>query len=215
MAQFYAKREYHVVGFSRNAVPEEMKNYRHFQIDITDEKAVKNMMYQIKKIYQRLDILINNAAINPTDSLAMNTDFDMARKTMDVNFLGAFLMAKEAAKLMLKNRFGRIINIGSMAVRHEVSGASIYTASKAALTSFSRVFAKEIFPMGITCNVVAPSVIDTHLSRTVDPDAWAEVLKRNAVPAYGKLEDITNTIDWLIQPESGAITGQVVYLGGV
>ena len=102
-----------------------------------------------------------------------------------------------------------------MAVKLEVEGESIYTASKAAIISFSRVFAKEVYPLGITCNVVSPSAIETDLMMEIDKTALSNVLSRNAVKSKGDMEDISNTVDWLIKPESDAITGQVIYLGGV
>jgi 3-oxoacyl-[acyl-carrier protein] reductase len=102
-----------------------------------------------------------------------------------------------------------------MAVKHEVKGEAIYTASKAAINSLTRVMAKEIYGYGITCNVVAPSAIKTDLMDSIDEDALQSVLNQNAIPKVGKMEDIRNTIDWLIEPRNDSITGQVIYLGGV
>ncbi len=214
LAQYYAQKEYRVVGISRGELAEAIVGCEHSCVDVSDEKAVKSLMFRIKKEYGRLDVLINNVGVNSALSLAMSSDIEASRKTMDVNFFGSFITAREAAKLMMKNKFGRIINISSMAVKHEVQGEAVYTASKAALTAFSRVFAKEVYPIGITCNVIAPSVIETHLSKAIDPGALAEVLKRNAIPEYGKMEDVSNAIDHFISPSSGSITGQVLYLGG-
>ena len=102
-----------------------------------------------------------------------------------------------------------------MALRHEVKGEAIYTASKAAIVSFSRVIAKEIYSYGITCNIISPSAVDTDLMKNVNSDALKEVLSRNAITDVGNFEDINNIIDLLIKPESSAITGQTVFLGGV
>ena len=90
-----------------------------------------------------------------------------------------------------------------------------YTASKAAIVSFTRVVAKEVYSYGITCNVISPSAIDTDLMKNVNKDALKDVLSRNAIPEIGKLEDVSNTIEWLIKSEINAITGQTIYLGGV
>jgi 3-oxoacyl-[acyl-carrier protein] reductase len=124
-------------------------------------------------------------------------------------------MCREAVKLMMKNSFGRIINLSSMAVKHEVEGESVYTSSKAAINSFSRVLAKEIYQLGITCNVIAPSAIETDLMKAVNSDALQEVLNRNVIKAKGSFEDVSNLIDFLIKKESKSITGQIIYLGGV
>ncbi len=74
--------------------------------------------------------------------------------------------------------------------------------------------AKEVYPYGITCNVIAPSVIKSDLSDAIEQDILQSVLNRNAIPKMGKMEDVSNTIDWLLRPESDAITSQVIYLGG-
>lgn len=215
LAEYYLAQGYQVIGLSRQASNLEAPNYRHFLVDIVEEKQVKDFFLKISKDYKKLDILINNAAINPSLSPALLVPSEVAFKTFQVNTLGVFMICREATKLMMKNKFGRIINMGSMAVHHEVAGEAIYTASKAAVSSFTKVFAKEIYSYGITCNIVAPSVIKTDLSDHINPEALQEVLKRNAIPTFGNLSDISHTIDWLIRPESTAITGQVIYLGGV
>lgn len=214
LAEYYASRGLQVVGCARTAATFESPFYQHIQADVSKENDVKLLMTQIQKKYGRLDILINNAAVNCALTPVLMTPFAGTLKTLETNFLGIFLTCREAAKLMMKNSFGRILNMSSMAVKHEVPGEAVYTASKAALTAFSRVFAKEIHSFGITCNVVAPSAIATSLSAAVDQKLLAQVLERNAIKTFGDLSDITNTIDWLIRPESHAITGQVIYLGG-
>jgi 3-oxoacyl-[acyl-carrier protein] reductase len=125
------------------------------------------------------------------------------------------LCTREAIKLMLKNKFGRIINLGSMASKHEVPGESLYTSTKSAINAYSRVVAKEVAKMGITVNVIAPSAIETELSKKINRDALNEVLSRNAINELGDFTDVSNIIDSLIKPESKAITGQLIYLGGV
>ena len=94
--------------------------------------------------------------------------YKAALETIEINLLGTFLMCREAAKVMMQNKFGRIINFGSMAVKHEVQGEAIYTASKAAIVSLTKILAKEVYPYGITCNVVAPSAIETELMKPIE-----------------------------------------------
>ena len=90
------------------------------------------------------------------------------------------------------NSFGRIVNLGSMAVKHEVKGEAIYTASKAAVVSFSKVLAKEVNCYGITCNVVAPAALDTDFIKNINRNALNEVLSLNAVQKMGNLEEISS-----------------------
>lgn len=212
----YLKKGFQVVGCSRRPIEDlAADNFTHICADITVESEVIQMFSQIRKKYGRLDIAINNAAVNPTISLALMTSMASAATTLNTNVLGTFVVSREAAKLMMRGRFGRIINFSSMAAKHEVIGEAIYSASKAAIHSLTRVMAKEFYKAGITCNVIAPSAIDTEMMKAVNAKALQEVLNRNAIPEMGHFEDVSNTIDWLIKPESKSITGQIIYLGGV
>jgi 3-oxoacyl-[acyl-carrier protein] reductase len=215
LAEHYASKGHRVYGCSRSPIDWQHDRYTHFVLDVSDEDAVKTLLTKIRKDSGRLDVLINNAAINPAIAPAMLTPAVTVMKTLETNFLGTFLLSREAAKIMVQNRFGRIINMSSMAAYHHVAGEAAYTASKAAVTAFSRVFAKEVAGHGITCNILAPAAIPTELSAAVNAKALQQVLSRNAIPEMGDLADVSNAIDWLIRPESHAVTGQVIYLGGV
>jgi 3-oxoacyl-[acyl-carrier protein] reductase len=215
LVEYYSDKGFNVFGCSREPINYSLPNYSHYICDITEEKQVKEMLRDIKKNNGYIDILINNAGVNLTLQSTMLVSYQNALKTIEINLLGTFLMSREVARLMIKNSFGRIINFSSMAVELEVEGEAIYTASKSAIISFSRVFAKEVYPFGITCNVVSPSAIETDLMMGIDENALKNVLSRNAIKTKGKMEDVSNTIDWLIKPESDAITGQIIYLGGV
>jgi 3-oxoacyl-[acyl-carrier protein] reductase len=215
LTKYYSDKGFNVFGCSREPINYSLPNYSHYICDITEEKQVKEMLRDIKKNNGYIDILINNAGVNLTLQSTMLVSYQNALKTIEINLLGTFLMSREVARLMIKNSFGRIINFSSMAVELEVEGEAIYTASKSAIISFSRVFAKEVYPFGITCNVVSPSAIETDLMMGIDENALKNVLSRNAIKTKGKMEDVSNTIDWLIKPESDAITGQIIYLGGV
>ena len=215
LVEYYSDKGFNVFGCSRNPINYSIPNYSHYICDVTKEKQVKETLRDIKKYNGNIDILINNAGVNLTLQSTILVSYKNALKTIEINLLGTFLMCREASKIMMKNSFGRIINFSSMAVKHEVEGEAIYTASKAAIVSFSRVFAKEVYPLGITCNVVSPSAIETDLMMGIDENALRNVLSRNVIKTKGIMEDVSNTIDWLIKPESDAITGQIIYLGGV
>ena len=214
LAEYYCKNLYQVIGCSRGLIDYKLDNYQHFCLDVSEESSVKKMFTEIRKKYGRLDVLINNAGVNYAHSPLLLVPYESALKTVEVNLLGTFLLSREAAKLMKKKSFGRIVNLGSMAVKHEVKGEAIYTASKAAIVSLTRVMAKEISSYGITCNTVSPAAIDTDFIKKINNNGLNEVLSRNAIPNVGSLNEVSNTIDWLINTESSAITGQSIYLGG-
>ena len=214
LAEYYSKKLYQVIGCSRGLIDYKLDNYQHFCLDISEESSVKKMFTEIRKKYGRLDVLINNAGVNYAHSPLLLVPYESALKTVEVNLLGTFLLSREAAKIMKKKSFGRIVNLGSMAVKHEVKGEAIYTASKAAIVSLTRVMAKEISSYGITCNTVSPAAIDTDFIKKINNNGLNEVLSRNAIPNVGSLNEVSNTIDWLINTESSAITGQSIYLGG-
>ena len=214
LSEYYLEKGMTIIGCSRSETDLKHKNYKHFCLDVSDEQAVKKMYGEIRQTHGRLDVLINNAGVNLSLAPILLLPYKSALRTVEVNLLGTFLMSREAAKIMMKNSFGRIINFSSMAVKHEVKGEAIYTASKSAIISFTRVMAKEVYGYNITCNIIAPSAIKTDLMDSIDKDALKDVLKRNAIQELCKTEDISNTIDWFIKTTSNSITGQIIYLGG-
>lgn len=215
LARHFLDRGSVVVGCSRTEHSGiEHEHYEHHIVDVSSETGVVDLFRSIRSKHGRLDAAINNAAINPTLSLVALTPASAAAASFETNVLGPFLVCREAVKLMMRREHGRIVNLGSMATRHEVAGEAVYTATKAALNAFTRVLAKEVAPYGITCNVVAPAAVESSLSNAVDPDKLKEVLSRNALPDRGSAADVASTVEWLLQPESSGITGQIIYLGG-
>ena len=172
------------------------------------------MFASVSEDYGRLDVLINNAGIASMNSLLL-TPVDTAKKIVETNFLGTFLACREATRLMKKNSFGRIVNIGTVASKLKLEGEAIYAASKAAIINFTEIAARELAPFGITVNAVAPTPIDTDLIRSVGREKIDRLLDRQAIKRMGEFRDVVNVIDFFIQPESDFITGQVIFLGGV
>jgi 3-oxoacyl-[acyl-carrier protein] reductase len=215
LAQHLTARNFEVVGCSRTAAePTDATNYTHLIANVGLEEDIAELFRTIRTRYGRLDIVINNAAVNSAIGLSMLTSRSAATETLMTNVLGTFAVSREAAKLMMRGKWGRVINFSSMAVRHEIAGEAIYSASKAAIQTLTRVMAKELYRYGITCNAIAPAAIETDMMNAVPKEALREVLARNAIPEMGRLEDVSNAVDWLIQPESQAVTGQVIFLGG-
>ncbi|MFC2097386.1 SDR family NAD(P)-dependent oxidoreductase [Bacteroidota bacterium] len=215
LANYYLEQGNIVIGCSRSDTIISNNNYHHFTIDISNENEILELFKEIRKKFKKLNVLINNAAINPSISPLAFIPKNIIQSTFETNVIAPMIFCREAIKLMSKAKNGRIVNMSSMAMKHEVAGESIYTSSKAALSSFSRVLAKEVYKLGITVNVIAPSVIKTSLSDKIDQIALQSILNRNAVTSYGKMQDVSNSIDYLIQENSKTITGQIIYLGGV
>ena len=187
----------------------------HIIADISSEEEIIRVFRIIRSDYKRLDFLINNAAINPAILNVAFLPYETIQKIFKTNVFAPIVFCREAVKIMSRYKFGRIVNMGSMATRHEVAGEALYTATKASINAFTKVLSKEVNNLGITVNVLAPSVIETDLSKAINQEALREILNRNAIKKYGELIDISNSIDYLISKESQSVTGQVIYLGGV
>ena len=202
-----------VIGCSRKPVDIQHDSYRHFELDITDEKAVKKMFSAIRKDFGQLDILLNNAGIASMNSFLL-TPVETVRKIFETNVIGAFLFMREAAKAMSTKRNGRIVNFTTIAVTMHLEGEAAYVASKAAVTSFTQIAAREFADFGITVNAVGPTVIRTDLIKGVPDKKLEGLLRRQAISRFGTFEDVVNIVDFFIRPESAFVTGQIVYLGG-
>ncbi|WP_025665444.1 SDR family NAD(P)-dependent oxidoreductase [Aquimarina megaterium] len=215
LAEYYLKDGNYVIGCSRSKSDLVNDKYTHFEKDVANETDVLEIFRFIRKHYKRIDVLINNAAINPRILTAGLLPYKMIEDTYKVNVYAPMIFCREAIKLMSRKKYGRIINMSSMAVKHEVRGESLYTSTKSAITAYTNVISKEIYDYGITANVIAPSAIPTDLSAKIDQEALQEVLSRNAIKSLGEMKDVSNAIDFVISEDSSSITGQVIYLGGV
>ncbi len=214
LAETYAGRGWQVIGCSRKPSDLALPNYRHFCLDVNDEPAVQAMLGEIRKTYGRLDALINNAGIAVLNH-ALLTPVETARRVFETNVIGAFLLCRESARLMQKRKFGRIVNFSSVAVPLDLEGEAVYAASKAAVETLTRILARELAPLGVTVNAVGPTAVRTDLVAAVPDEKLQALLARQAIPRFGEFADIVNVIDFFLRPESGLITGQVIYLGGV
>jgi 3-oxoacyl-[acyl-carrier protein] reductase len=145
----------------------------------------------------------------------MLTPLNVAKNILETNLLGTFLLCREAAKLMKRNKFGRIVNLTSVAVPLKIEGEAIYAASKAAIINFTQIIAKELSSFGITVNAVGPTPIETDLIKGVPQEKLEKIVRSQSIRRMGELKDVSNVIDFFIQPESDFITGQVIFLGGV
>jgi 3-oxoacyl-[acyl-carrier protein] reductase len=214
MAERYLRRGFEVFGCSRGPSDLRTRGYTHFRLDVADEAAVKAMFGAIRDKTGRLDVLLNNAGITSMNHSLLASGASV-EEVLRTNVLGAFLFCREAAKLMKKRSFGRIVNFSSAAVPLKRAGEMAYAASKAAVVSMTEVLAREFADFGVTVNAVGPTPVATDFIREVPKEKLQEILAIQAVKRQGTLEDVANAVDFFIKPESGFVTGQTLYLGGV
>jgi 3-oxoacyl-[acyl-carrier protein] reductase len=203
-----------VVGFARGDSTVGHPEYFHIQVDIGDPTSVQQGFAAFKKISDSVHIVINNAAVL-TSQYAMIMPPAQAQAMINTNLMGAFMVSREASKLMRKRKWGRIINIGSMAVSLEPIGDSVYAACKAGLMTLANVMAKELAPLNITCNTLSITAIKTDMLSQLPQDKIDSVIAGLPIPRYAEPDDIFNAIDFLASERSSYITAQTIYLGGV
>lgn len=202
-----------VVGFARSNADNPHENYKHFQIDLTKPEEIVKAFQDMNKRGVSIDIVINNAAVL-TSQYSMIMPIRAASDMLNVNLLAPFIVSREAAKMMKKTKWGRIINIGSMARALEPIGDSIYAASKAGLETLSNVMSKEFSSFNTTCNTLAISAIESDMLRQLPREKVDEVIATLPLKSYAKIEDVINIIDFFASTKSNQITGQTLYLGG-
>ncbi len=204
-----------VAGFSRSeGVMTEHPQYRHFTVDVSDHSSVTRGFAAFRKNFSQLDIVINNAAVL-TSQYSMIMPAAAAKDMVEVNLLGTFLVSREAAKIMRRTKWGRIINIGSMAASLEPMGDSVYAATKAGIISLANVMAKEFASFNVTCNTLGITAIPTDMLSQLPREKIDAVIGGLPIPRYATAEDIMNVIDFFASERSGYITAQTLFLGGV
>jgi 3-oxoacyl-[acyl-carrier protein] reductase len=214
LAEHLLQAGWKVNGCSREPADWSHPAYEHHLADVSDEAAVVRTVRAIARAHGRIDALINNAGIASMNALALSPA-SAARRLTDVNFLGAFYCLRETAKIMMRQKSGRIINFSSVAVPLDLEGEALYAATKAAVESLTRVSARELAPYGITVNAIGPNPILTDLTRTVPRAKLDALVARQAIPRLGEPRDVLNVVDFFLRPASDFITGQIIYLGGV
>lgn len=214
LANEYLKNGHIVVGCSRSEFTIEHENYRHFCLEVDDEKSVVKMIREVKKEFKRIDVLLNNAGMASMNHF-LTTSLSSVQKLLNTNFIGTFLFSREVAKVMMKAKNGRIVNYTTVASALRLEGEAIYAASKAAIENLTGTTSKELAPYNITVNAIGPTPVQTDLIKAVPKDKIDELLNKQAIKRFGEFSDVKNVIDFYIDEKSSFITGQVLYLGGV
>ncbi len=181
--------------------------------DISNFEDSKNLMDKCKEVFGKIDILVNNAGITK-DTLIMRMreeDFD---NVIDVNLKGTFNCAKHASAIMLKQRFGKIINMTSVVGIAGNAGQVNYAASKAGVIGLTKSLAKELGSRGITVNAVAPGFINTDMTASLSEKVKEEASKNIPLKRLGDPEDVANLVGFLASDAANYITGQVINVDG-
>lgn len=203
-----------VAGFARGEATIEHPDYVHVQVDVGDAASVQAGFAELRKVTDAVQIVVNNAAVL-TSQYAMIMPPAAAQAMVNTNLLGAFLVSREGAKSMRKGKWGRIINISSMAASLEPIGDAMYAATKAGLATMTNVLAKELAPLNITCNTLAVTAIATDMLAQLPQDKVEQVVAGLPLPRFAEPDDVFNVLDFLAAERSSYVTAQTIHLGGV
>ncbi|MCH7529827.1 SDR family oxidoreductase [Patescibacteria group bacterium] len=190
----------------------------YFKMDVSNASEVNDVFDKVIEKYGRLDILINNAGIYEPKKFLELTEEEWD-KTIDINLKGQFLCAQRAAKEMAKNKWGRIINITSIAsgqVGVGVDASAHYTASKGGVTGMTETLAIELAPLGINVNAIGPGVIDTPMvsADQIPKEQMDAMLARLPIKRMGKPEEVAAMVVFLASDEASYVTGATFFVDG-
>jgi 3-oxoacyl-[acyl-carrier protein] reductase len=184
-----------------------------YAVDVANHGAVATLAEQILSEFSRVDILVNNAGVT-RDGLSMRISEEDWDVVLDTNLKGTFNCIQAFERPMIKQRSGRIINIGSVAGLMGNAGQANYAASKAGVLGLTKTIARELASRGITCNVVAPGFIETDMTDVLPEKVKQAVIPQIPLGAFGKPEDIAAAVAFLASHEAKYITGQCLTVDG-
>jgi 3-oxoacyl-[acyl-carrier protein] reductase len=182
-------------------------------LDVTSPESVKEAFSKTLKDKTRIDVLVNNAGIT-RDGLSLRmkqADWDLV---MNINLNGAFRCTQQVLPSMMRNRWGRIINIASVVGQAGAAGQANYAASKGGMIAMTKALAQEMGSRGVTVNAVAPGYIETDMTRVLPDEVKAKILAQVPLARIGQPEDIANAVKFLAGEESSYITGHVLAVNG-
>ncbi len=183
------------------------------QLNVADTEQVRSVFDSISKEFKPVDILVNNAGIT-RDGLAMRMKEEDWDLVLNINLKGSFLCSQQAAKQMMKQRQGTIVNISSIVGVMGNAGQANYSSSKAGLIGLTKTMARELAPRNITVNAVAPGFIDTEMTRVLDEKVRGKLIEQIPLARLGEPEDIADCVSFLVSDKARYITGQVINVNG-
>ncbi len=181
--------------------------------DVSSGGALGEAVEEISTTHERLDVLVNNAGIT-RDGLILRMSDEDFDDVINVNLKAVFTACRAAARPMMRGRYGRIVNIGSVSGVTGNPGQANYSAAKAGLAGLTKSIAKELGGKGITANIIAPGFIRTEMTNALGPALEQEIVPRIAVKRLGEVEDIASAVSWVSSEEASYLTGQVILVDG-
>lgn len=198
-------------------VIEEIKSFNvkalAVKANVSNAEEINDMMDKIEEMFDGIDILVNNAGIT-RDNLFIRMKEEDWDQVMDINLKGVFLCTKAVIRKMIKQKYGKIINLSSVVGVVGNPGQANYCASKAGVIGFTKSLAKEIAGKNITVNAIAPGFIETDMTKALPENVKESMLEIIPMKKYGKPEDIANLVLFLSSDNASYITGQVIHVDG-
>ena len=183
------------------------------QLQLTEAHSIESALKTIADSKRTISVLVNNAGIT-RDSLLLRMSEPMWEEVLDTNLTGFFRITKPLLRGMLKERWGRIVNLGSVVARLGNTGQTNYCATKAGIEGFTRSLATEVASRGITVNCVAPGFIATDMTTEISAQGESDLLARVPLGRAGTPEEIANAVAFLVSTEASYITGQTIHVNG-
>lgn len=183
------------------------------QGDVSRAEDCEKLAAQAKEAFGRVDVLVNNAGITRDGLLARMTEEDF-RAVLDVNLVGPWNMMKAVNRIMMKQRYGRIVNLSSVTGLMGNMGQTNYAAAKAGILGMTKSYAREVASRGITVNAVAPGFIDTDMTEAMPEGAKDKIVTGIPMGRTGKPEDVAEAVAFLTSEQAGYITGEVLRVDG-
>jgi len=182
-------------------------------LDVNDNKSIESLINHVEENYGSISILVNNAGITK-DTLLMKMKDEDWDDVINTNLKSVFKLSQSVIRKMMKNRYGRIINISSVVGHSGNAGQTNYTAAKSGISGFTKSLAQEVGSRGITVNCVAPGFIDTEMTRSLPEEYKNQLISKIPLGKLGSPNDIANAVAFLASENASYITGETLHING-